>query len=30
METSMRKVIASELASLDGVMEAPEKWHFHE
>jgi dihydrofolate reductase len=23
----MRKVIASELVSLDGVMEAPEKWH---
>jgi dihydrofolate reductase len=26
-EISMRKVIASELVSLDGVMEAPEKWH---
>jgi dihydrofolate reductase len=24
----MRKVVASELVSLDGVMEAPEKWHF--
>jgi len=24
----MRKVIASELVSLDGVMEAPETWHF--
>ena len=24
----MRKVVASELASLDGVMEAPETWHF--
>ena len=24
----MRKVIASEYVSLDGVMEAPEKWHF--
>jgi dihydrofolate reductase len=23
----MRKVIASELVSLDGVMEAPETWH---
>jgi dihydrofolate reductase len=23
----MRKVVASELMSLDGVMEAPEKWH---
>jgi dihydrofolate reductase len=27
-EDSMRKVVASELASLDGVMEAPETWHF--
>jgi dihydrofolate reductase len=27
-EVSMRKVIASEFVSLDGVMEAPEKWHF--
>src|SRR5215217_4696309 len=27
-EVSMRKVIASEFGSLDGVMEAPEKWHF--
>jgi dihydrofolate reductase len=26
-EISMRKVIASELMSLDGVMEAPDKWH---
>ena len=24
----MRKVIASEFVSLDGVIEAPEKWHF--
>ncbi len=24
----MRKVIASEFVSLDGVMESPEKWHF--
>ena len=24
----MRRVIASEFVSLDGVMEAPEKWHF--
>ena len=24
----MRKVIASELVSLDGVMESPDKWHF--
>ena len=24
----MRKVIASELVSLDGVVESPEKWHF--
>jgi len=24
----MRKVIASEFVSLDGVFEAPEKWHF--
>jgi len=24
----MRTVVASELVSLDGVMEAPEKWHF--
>jgi dihydrofolate reductase len=24
----MRKVVASELVSLDGVMEAPETWHF--
>jgi dihydrofolate reductase len=27
-EVSMRKVIASELVSLDGVMESPEEWHF--
>jgi dihydrofolate reductase len=27
-EVSMRKVIASELVSLDGVMESPEQWHF--
>ncbi len=24
----MRKVVASEFVSLDGVMESPEKWHF--
>jgi hypothetical protein len=24
----MRRVIASEFVSLDGVMESPEKWHF--
>jgi hypothetical protein len=24
----MRKVVASELVSLDGVMESPEKWSF--
>jgi dihydrofolate reductase len=24
----MRKVIASEIVSLDGVVEAPDKWHF--
>jgi hypothetical protein len=24
----MRKVIASEFVSLDGVMESPDKWHF--
>lgn len=27
-EISMRKVIASELVSLDGVMESSEQWHF--
>jgi dihydrofolate reductase len=27
-EVCMRKVIASEFVSLDGVMESPEKWHF--
>jgi dihydrofolate reductase len=27
-EVSMRKVIASEFVSLDGVMESPEKWQF--
>jgi dihydrofolate reductase/GNAT superfamily N-acetyltransferase len=27
-EVSMRKVVASEFVSLDGVMESPEKWHF--
>src|SRR5918997_3820274 len=27
-EVSMRKVIASEFVSLDGVMEAPDQWHF--
>ena len=25
---NQRKIIASELVSLDGVMEAPEEWHF--
>ena len=24
----MRKVVAAEHVSLDGVMEAPERWHF--
>src|SRR5215217_6328964 len=24
----MRKVIASEIVSLDGVVESPQKWHF--
>jgi dihydrofolate reductase len=24
----MRRVVASEFVSLDGVMESPEKWHF--
>jgi hypothetical protein len=24
----MRKVLASEFVSLDGVVESPEKWHF--
>src|SRR5215207_8820811 len=27
-EVSMRKVVASELVSVDGVMESPEKWSF--
>jgi hypothetical protein len=27
-EVPMRKVIASEILSLDGVMESPEKWSF--
>src|SRR5918999_3504584 len=27
-EVSMRKVVASELVSLDGVMESPEEWSF--
>ena len=27
-EDPMRKVVASELMSLDGVVESPEKWHF--
>jgi len=27
-EAPMRKVIASELVSLDGVMESPDRWHF--
>ena len=24
----MRKVVAAEFVSLDGVMESPDKWHF--
>jgi hypothetical protein len=24
----MRRVVVSEFVSLDGVMEAPDKWHF--
>ena len=27
-EDPMRKVVASEFVSLDGVVESPEKWHF--
>src|SRR3712207_1812804 len=27
-EVTMRKVVASEFLSLDGVMEAPDQWHF--
>src|SRR5215208_5290823 len=27
-EAPMRKVIASEIVSLDGVVESPQKWHF--
>jgi dihydrofolate reductase len=27
-ETTMRKIVVSEFISLDGVMEAPETWHF--
>jgi dihydrofolate reductase len=27
-EVCMRKVVAAEFLSLDGVMESPEKWHF--
>ena len=27
-EDLMRKVVASEIVSLDGVVESPEKWHF--
>jgi dihydrofolate reductase len=27
-EVPMRKVVASEFVSLDGVVEAPDKWHF--
>jgi dihydrofolate reductase len=27
-EAPMRKVIASEIVSLDGVVESPDKWHF--
>src|ERR671916_1661586 len=28
MRIDVRKVIASEFVSLDGVMEAPDRWHF--
>jgi hypothetical protein len=24
----MRKIVAAEFLSLDGVMESPDKWHF--
>jgi hypothetical protein len=27
-EVPMRKVVAAEFVSLDGVVESPEKWHF--
>jgi hypothetical protein len=27
-EVLMRKVVTSELVSLDGVVESPQKWHF--
>jgi dihydrofolate reductase len=27
-EVSIRKIVVSEFVSLDGVMEAPDKWHF--
>jgi dihydrofolate reductase len=27
-EVTMRKVVAAEFLSLDGVMEAPDRWHF--
>jgi dihydrofolate reductase len=27
-EFAMRKVVVSEFVSLDGVMEAPDQWHF--
>jgi dihydrofolate reductase len=27
-EVTMRKVVAAEFVSLDGVMEAPDRWHF--
>jgi hypothetical protein len=27
-EVTTRKVVAAEFLSLDGVMEAPERWHF--
>jgi hypothetical protein len=27
-EVAMRKVVAVEFVSLDGVMEAPDQWHF--
>jgi hypothetical protein len=25
---AMRKVVAAQFVSLDGVMESPDKWHF--
>jgi hypothetical protein len=27
-EVTVRKVVAAEFVSLDGVMEAPDRWHF--